>query len=170
MVRKNVIVIIALVLIIVAGIIFFWWWFGADHQIKKLLNDLEATASFDQQPTLIAASIKAERLTNYFSPDIKLEIKSDDGLVELHTTRREESKNYFLTSIQRVSLIDIQFLDTQIDAVSGRASLETTARVKVLSDFGETNMLLPLRITFNRLSGNWQIQNVTSIEIIKRYR
>ena len=90
--------------------------------------------------------------------------------MELHTTRREEIKNYFLTSIQRVSLIDIQFLDTQIDAVSGRASLETTARVKVLSDFGETNMLLPLRITFNRLSGNWQIQNVTSIEIIKRYR
>ncbi len=164
------IVIIVLAVIIVAGIIFFWWWFGANHQIKKLLNSLESTISFDNRPTLIATSIKAERLINYFSSDVALDIKSDDGLVELHTTDREEIRDYFLASLQRVSLINVRFLDTQINANRGRASLETTARVRVLSDFGETNLILPLRMVLEHSSGDWQIQSVSSIEIIKRYR
>lgn len=137
---------------------------GQETVIRKRLHEMARTASFGPTEGPLAKFDNAQRLTAYFSPDLKVDVEVP-GRARHTFNGREELLQASMTARSGVDSLHVEFpgMVVRIGPDAATAVAELTARGRVGS--GE-EFIQELRLTLKKNGRQWLITRVETVKTL----
>jgi hypothetical protein len=139
---------------------------GDETQIRKQIEKLEKTVSFDAEDGNIETMSKVRTLQSLFTEDVNIEFKGDYGGSRQIEGRKEVQQSALAARAQaealEASLHDLVI--TLTEDASG-AVVEATGRARIPGENQE--FFQELVLTWVKIEGEWLISEVRTIEALR---
>lgn len=135
---------------------------GPARVIRSRLNGLARTASFEKSDGIVPKGFKMERIPDYFTPDVVVNLEAR-GLPHRSFSGRQDLQEAVGLAMQAYHGVKVEFLDIVVTVGPDQqtATADLTARVTIADekDFyvAELNFLL------KKVQGAWLIYRVESV-------
>lgn len=157
-----------LLLVAVAGLACWLWTVffpSPEKAIRSRLTALAKTASFDSRGGLISQAFNAEKIGDFFTQDVDVEV-TVAGFEGLSMHGRDEVQQAAMGARHRLTALKVEFVDVNVtldpDGQGAKVNLTGNAKVPGEKEFSaqEFNFIL------KKVDGKWLISHVETVKTL----
>lgn len=147
-----------------------WLWLhfhpSPEEAIRRQLNQLAETASFEGSESLVATGIAASKFASFFGPEVRMNIEPR-GVFEEETTRQEITQVVgAFRKLGGIRSLQVKFFDPIITlgANNENAVVEVTVNAETA---GERHLIVQeLKLTMKLVDKKWLIVRVETVKTL----
>jgi hypothetical protein len=147
----------------------FWLWTvlfpPPEKIIRRELRAVAACASFGPNEGALARAANAEKLGDYFAPDVKVRLDGMDTGQHFLDGRDEITQAAFAVRSQLNSMeVKLEDINVALGVDRESATVELTARVDAR---GQNDLMISeMRFSFKKIQGHWLIVRVETVKAL----
>ena len=161
---KIVLRVIGAVALIVLGV---WLWTilfpSPEKIIRKQLAKLAQDASFSQDENNLLKMADAQKIADFFTGDVEVNI-AIPGHSQETLEGRNEITTAALASRQEATALDVKFPDVNVTVAPDRNSAIADVTVDATVSGERDAIIQELKITFQKIDGHWLISKVETVQ------
>ena len=140
-----------------------------ENIIRSQLKSLAKIVSFKPNEGNISKAYGAQKLTDYFTPEVDINLNAP-GYPQLAITARQELIQGLLWAQSNLSSLKVDFLDVNVtldpDKQGAMANLTAKVIIGKSSDFN----VQELNITFKKIEKRWLIYRVVTVKTLSQLK
>jgi hypothetical protein len=161
--------IIQIVLVLVIGGLAVWGWMALhpspEKAIRSRLNNLAKTLSFKSGSGMLGQAYNAEKISEFFTPDVDVEINFA-GVEPLSIQGRDEVMGFAAKARSHLTSLKVEFPDMNVtidpDGKSAKVNLTGKAAVPGERDISAQEFNFQLK----KVDGKWLIYRVETVRTL----
>jgi hypothetical protein len=158
-------------LALIAAVVGGWWVLfpSPERVIRKQLKGLSETVSFDGKDGTIVKGFKAQKLLDYLTADVQIDVNVRE--YPAHTfTGRDEVMQALLFAQSNLKGLQVKFLDVNVtlgaDKQTAVANLTAQANIAGDRDFN----IQELNFSLKKVDGKWMIYKIETVKTLSQTR
>jgi CRP-like cAMP-binding protein len=158
---------------VLLGLLIWVWIYlhpAPDEAIRRHLKRLSQAASFDGRESLIKRGVAAQRVADFFAPQITLNI-NPPGIFLDEISRAEIAQQVkILRSHPEISSFKLTFLDPVITLGADRRSAIVEVTMNAEADEERHLAVQEVRLTMREIDGDWVICRIETVRTLNQRR
>jgi len=165
----------AIQIVLVLGIAGFaiWLWTvmfpSPEKAIRARLNSLAKTISFTSGGSLLAKAYSAEKVAEFFTPEVEVDV-SVPGYEQLTIHGRDEVTQTAAGARTRLSSLTVEFLDMNIIVDADRQSAKVNLTGKATVPGEKDVSAQEFNFMMKKVDGKWEIYRVETVKTLSQLR
>ena len=138
-----------------------------ENVIRSRLKSLAKIVSFEANQGMIAKGYSAQKLTEYFTPEVDISLDAP-GYPHLSVSARQELMQGLLWAQSNLGSLKVEFLDINVtleaDKQSATANLTAKVTIGKSSDFN----VQELNFSLKKMENRWIIYRIVTVKTLSR--
>jgi hypothetical protein len=138
---------------------------GPERVIRSLLNDLAETASSDSKQGAIAKAYDLQKIPDFFTPDVEINIDAR-GYPPMTLHDRDELMQIVAFARSRQGNVKVEFLDINVTLGPDKTSAVANLTCRIMLPGDRDSIVQEANFSLKKAEGKWRIYRVETVKTL----